>query len=286
MNIKEATAARVEFLKNRAESGDREDRTREPEDVGAGIAQLVKSIIPEGMAVTPPDKYRAYIFKTLICPALKSRGFEERFWQDNLFANVAKGSREAKQKWVMGKVENYLVNTGAIVALVGDRGLGKTTICAQIAIKHLWEDWESSLSDNAITTCRTTSYRKLNNIVAKIKGLYADFGSIRMEEMEMHRDFLCGNLPGGGADLLIIDELNEASEDSKFKDRVLADIADRRYAKKLDTVLITNQPADVFKATTNTSVLSRLNEHGDIIACEWESFRDTPASPNNEHPSI
>ncbi len=118
--------------------------------------------------------------------------------------------------------------------------------------------------------------------MSKFKALYADFGAINIDQLEDHRDFICGairtstgGLVSGGVDLLIIDELNEASEDSKFKDRILTDIVDRRYSRGLDTVLITNQKDSEFKATTNASILDRLNEHGDIIACEWESFRET-----------
>lgn len=76
--------------------------------------------------------------------------------------------------------------------------------------------------------------------------------------------------------LAVIDELHEC-DDQKMKDRVLTDILDRRYSANTDTVLISNQTAEDFQATTSDSVLSRLAQHGAIVPCEWESFRKPEA---------
>lgn len=254
----------------------------EQEGVTAAHAEaeaLIASIVPTGMPGTNPDKYRAHIFRTEITERLKAFGFDPRFWQDGLFANARKGTREAKQSWVSGQVVSKLENKGAIVAMVGDRGTGKTSICAQIAIRRLWEDWEAasevqdytSSQDRKPVPRRSTLYRKLAAIVSRLKALYADYGAINIERLESERDHLAG------VALLVIDELHECADDSKHKDRILADILDRRYAAKRDTILITNQPAQEFRETINPSVLSRLNEHGAIIPCEWQSFRDRPA---------
>lgn len=256
--------------------------SEEPTNLGEIVQTLASAMIPPGTPTTPPDIYRAHIFKTEICPAMKGFGFERRFWQDHLFENAKPKTNEAKQRWTMGMVKDYLRGVGAIVVLPGKRGVGKTTLCAQIAIERLWEDWHSAITGPPVT-CRITSYKKLTFIVEKLKGLYGDFGSIRVEEMEAYRDFLSGSIRSstgglmrGGADLLIVDEINEASEQSRFRDKILTDIVDRRYAQKLDTILITNQTPDEFEQTINASILSRSREHGAIIPCEWESFRDTP----------
>ena len=98
-------------------------------------------------------------------------------------------------------------------------------------------------------------------------------GTIDGEKLEQYRTFLTKIL-----ELLIIDEIHEVSEDSKHKDRILTDLLDTRYAAKRDTILISNQSAEEFARTTNPSILSRLNEHGGIISCDWQSFRDKPAT--------
>lgn len=227
---------------------------------------LAQSLIPAGMPITPKDVYRAHAFKTDICDRLRGFGFEPRFWVDGLLSNPEPKSRESKQAYMLKTASDFLRNTGAIVALVGDRGLGKTTIAAQIAITRLWEDYDSRTSGGPVTH-RITSYRKLTAIVSRLKALYGDFGAINIEQLEGIRDHLAS------VELLVIDELNECADDSKHKDRILADILDRRYAAKRDSLLITNQTEAEFKQTINPSILSRLNEHGAILPCEWESYR-------------
>lgn len=248
-----------------AEAIKREDSIPAPMTEDA-IAAIVASIIPPGMPVTPPEQFRAYVFKTEICERLKAYGFEPRFWVDGLLEKTEPKTREAKQAFVLAKTLSYLRNQGAIVALSGDRGVGKTTIVAQLAIKRLWEDWHSARNGGPVTH-RITSYKKLTGIVGRLKALYADFGTIGIDALESYRDHLAT------LDLLIIDELNECADDSKHKDRILTDIIDRRYAANRDTILLTNQKAAEFEQTINPSVLSRLNEHGAIIPCDWQSFR-------------
>lgn len=289
MTPQEALNARIEHMKAKAEAL---QLTKDPDSVthvGDVAEKLAAAMIPPGLTVTDPDVYRAHVFKTEIARAMVSCGFDRRHCVDGLLANVFKGTRESKQLYVKTRAQQLLQNKGAIIVLPGPRGTGKTTIAAQIAIDRLWEDWHSARNGGEVT-CRTTSYRKINEIVAKLKGFYADFGSISMDRMETIRDFLTGvmrsstgGLIRGGCDLLVIDELNEADENSKYKDRILADIIDRRYSRCLDTILITNQPAAEFSSTANESIISRLNEHGAVIPCEWQSFRD---SNINDHPHI
>jgi DNA replication protein DnaC len=240
----------------------------EPVSMAAELNGIVAQLqeLASRVPTTEPAIYRAHIFKTEICERMRHFSFEQRFWVDGLLANPTPKSREAKQAYVMNSTAGCLQSVGAIVALVGDRGLGKTTIAAQIALTRIWEDWRSRTSGGPVTH-RITSYRKLTAIVGKLKALYGDFGSIGIETLEAIRDHLAS------VELLVIDELNECSDDSKHKDRILTDILDRRYAAKRDSLLITNQTETEFRQTINPSILSRLNEHGAIIPCEWESFR-------------
>lgn len=222
----------------------------------------------EGKQPTEATAYRAFEFSEHIRPRLVLSGFDARFCVDLLPPADARSKEQYKAKKL---VEKRLRNEGAIIALCGERGLGKTTIAAQIACRMIWEDWQSVFDrmDGKRDTVlhRTIQYKKLTGIVSRLKALYGDFGTIdadRLESLAQHY---------ATVNLLVIDELQECGDDSRHKDRILTDLIDRRYAGKRDTILITNQTAKEFQTTTNASILSRLNEHGGVIVCKWESFR-------------
>ena len=73
--------------------------------------------------------------------------------------------------------------------------------------------------------------------------------------------------------LLIIDEAQERSE-SDWENRVLTYMLDRRYDKKLCTVLISNLLPAEFKECVGPSVYDRMREVGGIIQCNWGNFRE------------
>ena len=222
------------------------------------VEKLLATIEPKGAEIM-----RGYEFKTRICPLLTRYGFELRYQIDGLCDG--EDARCGRQKQTLAKLTNALKGKGAIVALVGPRGTGKTYVASQLVIDRLWAELGTA-------KCSWFHYTKLTTIVAKLKAFYGDFGTIDMERLEQYRAFLTQAL-----DLLIIDELHEVADDSRHKDRILSDILDARYSAKKDTLLISNQSAEEFARTTNPSILSRLNEHGGIISCDWQSFRDKPA---------
>jgi len=227
-----------------------------------GIIEAVEKMLA---TIEPKSakEIRDYDFDTRISPMLARFGFEKRYRVDGLLDG--KDRRCQNQKQVLAKLTNTLKGNGAIVALVGPRGTGKTQIAAQYEIDWQWAE---------LGTAKThwTHYTKLTTIVAKLKAFYGDFGTTDMDRLEAYRAFLTHDL-----DLLIIDELHEVADDSRHKDRILSDILDARYAAKKDTLLISNQSAIEFSKATSPSIISRLNEHGGIIPCEWESFREKPA---------
>lgn len=222
------------------------------------VEKLLASIEPKSA-----EEMREHDFKTHIAPKLATFGFEQRYRRDGLCDGQDERCKLQRDK--LAKLTNTLQGNGAIVALVGPRGTGKTYIASQFVIDRLWAELHTP-------KCSWIRYEKLTTIVGRLKAFYGDMGTISMEKLEAYRAFLTKAL-----DLLIIDEIHEVSEDSKHKDRILTDLLDTRYAAKKDTILISNQSAEEFSRTTNPSIISRLNEHGGIIPCAWQSFRDKPA---------
>lgn len=227
-----------------------------------GIVEAVEKLLANIEPMSAGES-RAYEFNKYIAPNLERFGFEKRYRVDGLLDG--EDARCLLQKRVLAKLTNTLQGRGAIVALVGPRGTGKTQIAAQYEI-----DWQWAERGTART--HWTHYTKLTTVVAKLKAFYGDFGTTDMDRLERYRSFLTHDL-----ELFIIDELHEVADDSRHKDRILTDILDARYSAKKDTLLISNQSAEEFARTTNPSILSRLNEHGGIISCDWQSFRDKPA---------
>lgn len=222
------------------------------------VAKLLSGIEPKSDA-----EMRGYNFRTYIAPKLEMFGFEERYRKDGLCDGLDERCELQRQK--LAKLTNVIQGKGSIVALVGPRGTGKTYIVSQFVIDRLW-------SEHGTARCTWSHYAKLTTLVGRLKAFYGDMGTIETEKLEQYRTFLTKIL-----DLLIIDEIHEVAEDSKHKDRILTDLLDTRYAAKKDTILISNQSAEEFSRTTNPSIISRLNEHGGIIPCAWQSFRDKPA---------
>lgn len=222
------------------------------------VAKMLANIEPKSEA-----EMRDYNFKTYIAPKLETFGFKERYRRDGLCDGEDERCKLQRDK--LAKLTNTLQGKGAIVALVGPRGTGKTYIASQFVIDRLW-------SEHGTARCTWSHYAKLTTLVGRLKAFYGDMGTIETEKLEQYRAFLTKIL-----DLLIIDEIHEVSEDSKHKDRILTDLLDTRYAAKKDTLLISNQSAEEFARTTNPSILSRSKQHGGIISCAWQSFRDKPA---------
>lgn len=213
-----------------------------------------------GKKPTDPVAYRAHIRDTYVFPMIGRWGFEKRFQQEIAVLSPA-------QEIVYGKMTRRLKSVGAIVALVGERGLGKTTLAARFAIETAWRNHAESIKETGARYMPHVIYKKAAKIITRYKSLYADYGSLESESLLESLDFLCQQ-----QEFLVIDEVHDC-DDQKMKTRVLTDLIDRRYAACRDTVLIANQTPDDFAASIGDSVLSRLNENGAILPCSWASFR-------------
>lgn len=197
---------------------------------------------------------REYEWKHLIRPRLRATRLPERFWF------IAEKWKD-EQRETYEEVKSLLKRCGAIIALVGQRGVGKTTIAGQLIIKRV-------MNESLLPWERVPPYRKMSDLLATFKALYADFGARDMDELLARHNRLCSS----DNPFLVIDELHDC-EDQKIKNRFLTDTLDKRYANLVDTIVISNQTPEEFVATTSDSVLSRIKEHGRVIHCTWESWR-------------
>lgn len=203
-----------------------------------------------------------------LIPHIEAAGVPERFWDDCPWT-------EPKQRAVYGAVLSRLTGKGAIIALVGKRGTGKTTIAAEV-VKELFRrfyKWKFARAEDrdGKTPIGHGIYRKTIDVVGRLQPLYDNQGTIDMEALLEMRDELAS------FGLLILDEIHDAIE-LRSTDRTLTDLLDRRYASRKDSLLISNQTEQEFRQTINPSILSRLAEHGLIIPCEWGSFRKSAAT--------
>lgn len=223
---------------------------------GAFLATLTQGVTPASMA-----EQKARAWETWITEEMERNRVPKRYRYEITDWGCDPQAR------VYRALTQLLTGVGATVAAIGLRGTGKTTLVLQLVIRRILEDYQRVfIEQQRGAAARWMPYRKMADLIARFKPLYADFGSVNSDELIAARESLCR------ADLLIIDELHEC-DDQKMKDRMLPDIIDRRYAQMKDTVLIANQSPEEFDATTSDSILSRIEEHGMIIPCQWGSFR-------------
>jgi DNA replication protein DnaC len=162
--------------------------------------------------------------------------------------------------------------TGAVVALVGSRGTGKTTIATQVMLRrlealveyHYGPDRAENKGQNEPPSAGR--YEKLTKLGVMFKAIFAGYGSIEQTKLtELYNNWVKESL-------LVIDEVHDA-ETIQPAMAMLVDLIDRRYAERRDTILISNRDAQTFRAEMNQSIISRLTETGAILSCEWQSWR-------------
>lgn len=142
---------------------------------------------------------------------------------------------------------------GFLVALVGHRGTGKTQMAACIARAF----------------CLRGESARYTTAVDLFRDVRAAFSKDGPDERTIVNGFVSPSL-------LIIDEAQERG-DTEFEDRTLVNIIDRRYGAMRSTILIANQNTEAFSKAMGSSIVSRINECGEVIVCDWASYRDRVA---------
>jgi DNA replication protein DnaC len=139
---------------------------------------------------------------------------------------------------------------GGTLSLLGERGVGKT----QMAVC-----WLLAASDLGLSVRYCTA-------VGLFRELRRCFNSGGPGEVATIRTFT-------QPDLLVIDEAHESSG-TPFELRTLTDIIDNRYHEFRGTVLIANQSEKEAADTLGSSIVSRINETGEVVTLQWASFRE------------
>ena len=144
---------------------------------------------------------------------------------------------------------NKRVGCGALVALVGARGTGKSQLAVELIRASC------SVEKRAV-------YTTAMDIFIDLRDAY------KLQESERAVLLRFQSPP-----LLVIDEAQERGE-TPWEDRMLTALIDYRYSQKRDTILISNLKRAEFEASMGASVISRMVEVGGVIECNWPSFRN------------
>lgn len=226
-----------------------------------GLLAEIEAIVGR-IVVTPisPSEQRAREFETRIAPRLRAEGFSAEHIGDLRDWNCE------PQRKTFEEVLRVLRTPGAIVALVGIRGSGKTRIAAEVAAEWHREEIALALRPGP-QPCRRAMYVKLSDLLGRFKGLFANFGTLDPDKLAGARDYLCTQ-----NELIVIDEVGEC-EDVAARGPLLTDFLDRIYAAKGRAIVISNQTPEDFERGIGASVMSRLNQYGAIVRCAWPSWR-------------
>jgi DNA replication protein DnaC len=134
-----------------------------------------------------------------------------------------------------------------IIALLGIRGTGKTQLATAAAVE-------------AIEAGKVVRYRKAADLFREIRAHMKDGG----DDATVKAMASCW--------LLVLDEAHERA-DTEFENRTLISIIDKRYDNMLPTLFISNDTKKEFGARMGNSIVSRMLEVGEVIECDWASFR-------------
>ena len=140
---------------------------------------------------------------------------------------------------------------GGLVALIGNRGTGKTRMAAE-CVRDVCP--------------QQAHYTTAMGLFLRIRATYnKSRGEIGESESEVIREI--SKIP-----LLVIDEIQERGG-TAWEDRLLTHIIDKRYGAERATILIANLTQSGLVDSIGDSITSRLFETGGIIEFTGPSFR-------------
>lgn len=143
-----------------------------------------------------------------------------------------------------------MLGSGFIVALAGTRGNGKTQLACEL-MKY---------SCHAL---RSAYFLTATRFFMTIKATYKEGNSeTEMDVIDRFRK----------PRLLVIDEIGKRAE-SEWHSTLLFELMNSRYEDLTDTVVIDNRSVADLSQLLGASLISRINQTGGVIECNWPSFR-------------
>lgn len=143
------------------------------------------------------------------------------------------------------------IQQGGLVALVGNRGTGKTQLACWLATVGQMD----------------TVYMRVDDLCGHLKAWL----SLDVRDRN-HNLMILRRCP-----LLVIDEFQERQR-TEFEDLNIVSLLDKRYGENMPTVLIANLKPSEFAKDAGASIASRMTESGALIVCDWPSFRTNGAN--------
>lgn len=156
---------------------------------------------------------------------------------------------------------------GGLIVAYGGRGTGKTQMAFHLARQA---NFPNATLPPIYKHGFTPEYRTRPAIYTKAMEIFLDCKhSFNRKESPTAKEIL-EKLEN--AAFLIIDEAQVRGE-TKFEDDLLTHLIDKRYDGVRATMLITNLGRKEFAATLSPSIISRIEQIGCGIECNWQSYR-------------
>ena len=159
-----------------------------------------------------------------------------------------------------------IAELGGIIVCYGRRGTGKTQIAVEIARNAKLPNSEKPRKEWTMQT--HPEHRPA--IYCKAMEIFIDLKNSFQRPSASSEKAIIEKL--ASAAFLVIDEAHVRGE-TKYEDDKLTHIIDKRYDGMRPTMIITNLQRKEFAAQLSPSILSRIEEQGGGIECNWESYR-------------
>lgn len=268
-----AELVRIQREKQAATARDKPVHTEKP--VGPAVAEQAKNWRPRRI-LTPAELEAAEQTNALrkLEGLAKSAHVARRYWNCSLQMPAPcildDQGAEAYSR-AQDLVAMALDAGGAIVALIGPRGRGKTAIACGAAM-------------DAVRMRRTARVASVVKFYMDLKGTFKD--DTRRTEDEVIEVY-------ARPDLLVLDQMHRKPE-RDWHTTLLEELIDRRYSELRGTILVSNHRRDALEASLAETIMDRLGERGCIVECAWASLRAAPeggeeieiSGETNPHPMI
>ena len=156
---------------------------------------------------------------------------------------------------------------GGLIVAYGGRGTGKTQMAFHLARNANFPNCTlPPIYKNGFTPeyrTRPVIYTKAMEIFLDCKHSFSRKDAPTTKEILQKLE---------DAAFLVIDEAQVRGE-TKFEDDLLTHLIDKRYDGERATMLITNLGRKEFAATLSPSIISRIEQIGCGIDCNWQSYR-------------